>query len=118
MEQCKSPIAIHPFFSNIEDNDFITMCHKRDDLKFREVDIKAGYWVNFTDEFGDVWHRVVKTYIPEDFYGSIYCHDRIDEGDIEKSKVKSYYFYKIRKISETLPDNARILYDEDGKRYP
>ena len=96
--------------------DFLTTCHKRDDKSFRDLKIQPGDWVNFRDEFGDVWHQVIKTYEPENFYATVYYWGRV--GNTMESTDASRYYYNIRKIARSLPANARIAYSEEGKKYP
>ena len=99
-------------FFNTTENDFLTTAHKKREMEFRGK-IKKGMFINLGNEYGDVWHEVEKIHEPEDFYGTVYAYDRVSSKS-EETKVEMYRYYNIRKISETLPDNARIIYRKSG----
>ena len=104
-------------FFNTENNDYLTSRYKEHDLKIRELKPQKGMWVNFNNEFGDVWHEIERVYEPEDYYASVDVYDRVDSNS-DKSKISSERYYRIRKVSESLPDDARVIMSKDGTKSP
>ena len=100
-------------FFNTDNDEFLTKYDKIRDLEIRKLKPKAGDWVNFRSEYGDVWHKIIDVHEPEDYYATIYYYDRVDSKS-DKSKKSFTYFHKIRKISTVLPDDARCVDDETG----
>jgi len=95
-------------FFDTSNDDYLTSRAKENDAEIRKSSPAKGMWVNMKGEFGDVWHEIVKVYEPSDYYASAYIYTRVDSKSAE-NKIESVYYHKIRKISETLPSNARIV---------
>lgn len=104
-------------FFNTENDDYLTSRYKENDLKIRKLKPQKGMWVNFNNEYGDVWHEIEKVYEPEDYYASVYVYDSVDSKSV-KSKVSSEYYHKVRKVSETLPEDARVIMSKEGTKSP
>lgn len=100
-------------FFNTDNDDYLTSRNKEHDLKIRKQNPQAGDWVNFVSEFGDVWHKIIKVYEPDDYYASIYYYEPINSKSNEVEQEFTYY-YKVREISKSLPDNASSIFDESG----
>ena len=76
--------------------------------------IKIGYFINFNNEYGDVWHQVIRIYKSDNpLYHSVRFYDRIESGKPEH-KEDSTFVYNIRKISADLPKNASFVACEHG----
>jgi uncharacterized protein Veg len=104
-------------FFNTDNDDYLTSRYKKNDIKIRELKPQKGMWVNLNNEFGDVWHEIDRIYEPKDYYASVYVYDYVDTKS-DKSKISSVYYHDIRKISETLPSDARVIMSKDGTKSP
>lgn len=76
--------------------------------------IKIGYFINFNNEYDDVWHQVIRIYKSDNpLHHSVRFYDRIESGKPEH-KEDSTFVYNIRKISADLPKNASFVACEHG----
>jgi len=100
-------------FFNVDGDDFVTKSNKEDDLEIRKLQPQKGYWVNFDSEYGDVWHKIIKTYEPDNYYASVYFYEQVDTKS-DKVKQSFTFYHNIRKVSKQLPTNARVIFDETG----
>jgi hypothetical protein len=99
-------------FHNTSNDEFLTKRRKEKDLEIRDMNIKSGQWVNLNDEFGDVWHEVKEVITPDDYYGSVVLYIKGEmPNDVSTNLIK---FYNIRKVSDTLPNDARIAFSSSG----
>jgi hypothetical protein len=100
--------------------DYLDSQYLRRTVEIANKEPKAGWWVNFSDEYGDVWHKITKIYIDEDNlkYCRVYYweHRRLNGANEKTTQNVFTYFYKIRDVSENLPEKAHIVFDENGKR--
>lgn len=100
-------------FFDTKDDGYVTKCDKKQDLKIRELKPKTGDWVNFKSEYGDVWHKIIKVYEPDNYYGTVYYYTAVNSKS-EKVKESYDFYFNISKISKDLPNDARCFYDETG----
>lgn len=99
-------------FHNTSNDEFLTKRRKEEDLEIREMNIKSGQWVNLNDEFGDVWYEVKEVITPDDYYGNVVLYVKSESSsDMLTNLIK---FFNIRKVSDTLPNNARIAFSRNG----
>lgn len=100
--------------------DYLDSAHLRRTIEIANKEPQVGWWVNLSREFGDVWHKITRASINEEnlkwSYISYWEHRRLNGHD-EKTTHESdtTYFHNIRDVQPTLPDEAHIIFDENGQ---
>ena len=87
--------------------------YKKRDLEIKKLNIEIGDWINLDSEYGDVWHEVKQVFSPDDYYGSVVLYRQVDSKS-EEVKTEMTYFFRIRKVCKSLPDDARCIFCEQG----
>ncbi len=94
---------------------FLELCDLRQTRRIAKQKPKKGYFAQLSSEFGDVWHEIesVFQYKEKDDgfeYSSIsiYCHRE------NVNPIESHRFCRMRKISKTLPSDARCIFVKEG----
>ena len=96
------------FFDTTND-DYLSKMAKLRDLKIRKIKPKKDDWVNFRNEYGDIWYKIEETYEPDDYFASVYFYDH-------KQEKKIRYYKEIRNISKEIQDDVKLI-DIDGVFY-
>ena len=95
------------------DTDYISNRHREHDEDIKKLNPRVGQFINIKSEYGFIYHQIQKVYSPDDWYGSVYYYDRIDNNS-DKSKIESTNFYNIRKIVDKIPDDADFVSCKEG----
>ena len=95
------------------DTDFISKEYQKRDLEIKNLNLESGDWVNLISEYSDVWHQVKDVYIPNDYYGSVYLYVSVQSYS-EEVTTESIYFYRIRQVVKSLPEDARCIFSKQG----
>lgn len=106
----------------LDELDFLDSSDIRQAIKIANKEPEIGWWVNVRGEYGDVWHKVTNIYIDEENmkWSSIdyWTHRRLNGMNEPTTHIeKIVRLSKVRDILPELPEEAHIVYDENGKRY-
>ena len=88
--------------------DFLEKCRKKRIRKIAKLKIKSGWFVNFTDEYADVWHQVDQVFDESCTVFKSVCAAKCDQPTYDNS-VKTDYtsFGLLDNAVRVLPKNAR-----------
>ncbi|MEL7586652.1 MAG: hypothetical protein AAGU19_08045 [Prolixibacteraceae bacterium] len=86
---------------------FLEGCNMRRTEKLLNNMPENPQWCQLSNEYGDVWHKVIKLSENETMPIYSYCNYFGRGGKKEMS-----YFHSFRCFTDELPASARIIYDE------
>ena len=106
--------TVHPGFSHkFNTMDWLENEHNKDAERFLDQ-IKIGYWVNMRSCYGDVWQKVLSVHECKEnpIRSFLTIARKTEKRGVNVIIPEMETFYSIRHVSETLPNEARIIIDE------
>lgn len=97
-------------------NNWIEELDKEADIRVRRLKPQAGDWVQFSSEYGDVWHKVIRVHEPEDYYATIYywnVKETYCSNDLFRDGQANRLYHYVRTVTKELPEDARMIFDEN-----